>query len=359
MIDKIKEYASKILFYSGILYLNSLFSQKKLTIITFHRIVLDSVKNESPNQSMMITVSQFEKLIKTISLYTNPLPLETAVWHFKTRKAFPPRSIVITFDDGYTDNYTHAYQILKKYNIPATVFISTKYIDQNNQWFWWDEVEFFFKQNKGDTLEPNTDISPLLINTINRLIAAQTNRISKIRTFIHDLYKSSEKERKSLVIFLRKKYTHPKTHLMLKWDQVKSMTDIFEIGSHTVNHIFLNSLSLSEISNEFTRSKSLIEQKIGKKCRNICYPAGFVTSPVIKQAIDSGYESGVTTKPVNNSLKTNIFLLNRKDAGYFFVNNKLKKSYFFFVLSSLYDLFELLRYCETNVRKLYYTFVKK
>jgi peptidoglycan/xylan/chitin deacetylase (PgdA/CDA1 family) len=125
-----------------------------------------------------------------------------------------------------------------------------------------------------------------------------------------------------------------------------------------MNHIFLNSLSPSEISEEFIQSKSLIEKKIGKKCRNICYPAGIVTASVIKQAIDSGYESGFTTRPVNNSLRTNIYLLNRKDAGYFFVNNKLKRSYFFFVLSSFHDLLEIFRYCETIVRKLYYTFVK-
>jgi peptidoglycan/xylan/chitin deacetylase (PgdA/CDA1 family) len=358
MINKIKEYFSRILFYSGILYINSLFSQKKLTIVTFHRIVPDSVKNKSPNKSMMLTVAQFEDLIKMISIYSNPLALETAVLYFKTKKKFPPRSIVITFDDGYADNYTNAYPILKKYKIPATVYIATKYINQNDQWFWWEEVEYFFKQNKGKKLKTAKFTSSELIDTINRLNLTQTNRISKIRTFIHDLYKISEKERKSLITFMRGKYSHPKTHLMLKWDQVKSMTDIFKIGSHTVNHIFLNSLSPSRISDEFTQSKCLIERKVGKKCRSISYPAGFVSSSVIKKAIESGYDSGVTSKPVNNSLKTNIYLLNRKDAGYFFVNNKLKKAYFFFVLSSFFDLFELLRYCETFVRKIYLTLVK-
>lgn len=356
MINKFKDSISKILSYSGILYLNSLLSQKKLTIITFHRVVPSSIKDNSPNKSMMTSVSQFDEFIKMVSLYANSFTLETAVSHIEYKMPFPPRSVVITFDDGYEDNYTHAFPILKKYNVPATIFLSTKYIDQNKQWFWWDEIEYFFTQNKGEKLKYNKNISPKLIDTINRLIDTQENKTTAVRTFIHDLYNITEKERETLIRFIQKEH---KSKLMLTWNQIRSMTYLFGVGSHTVNHIFLNTLSSSELSYEFDQSKSLIEQETGRGCSYICYPAGFVTEKVIKQAKKSEYKYGVTTVPINNSLKTDPYLLNRKDSGYFFINNKLKKSYFFFTFSSFFDLFELIRKYRAMVMNLFNTFRKK
>ncbi len=48
---------------------------------------------------------------------------------------FPPaRSVVITFDDGYADNFAHAFPILKQYNIPASIFLVSQYVDQANHW---------------------------------------------------------------------------------------------------------------------------------------------------------------------------------------------------------------------------------
>jgi peptidoglycan/xylan/chitin deacetylase (PgdA/CDA1 family) len=286
-----------------------------------------------------------------ISLHTKPLSLETAILYIKQKKPFPPRSTVITFDDGYADNYTHAYPILKKYNVPATIFISTKYINQNDQWFWWDEIEYFFEQNKnGARLKNNKGVSPKLINRINKLIGTKKNRASAIRTFIHDLYNISKQEKNALINFIRQEH---KKRLMLSWNQLKSMTSHFEIGSHTVNHSFLNTLSLEELIYEFNHSKLVIKEKIKKPCISVCYPAGFVTEKVIEQAISSGYKSGVTTRTKNNSLNTNVYLLNRKDSGYFFLNNKLKKHYFFFVLSSFFDLFETGRNFKTNIKNLF------
>ena len=57
---------------------------------------------------------------------------------FKEGKTLPKRTAIITFDDGYKNNYTEAFPILKKYNIPATIFLTTGHIETNNV-FWWDK----------------------------------------------------------------------------------------------------------------------------------------------------------------------------------------------------------------------------
>lgn len=57
------------------------------------------------------------------------LSLDTLAQAIRQKKPLPARSVVITFDDGYEDNYTHAFPILKKYRFPATIFVSSDLMD--------------------------------------------------------------------------------------------------------------------------------------------------------------------------------------------------------------------------------------
>jgi len=58
-------------------------------------------------------------------------------------RPIPVRSVVITFDDGYADNYTHAYPVLQKHNIPATIFLVSGYIGLTNEW---DEMKWLARR---------------------------------------------------------------------------------------------------------------------------------------------------------------------------------------------------------------------
>ena len=59
-------------------------------------------------------------------------------------KSLPEKAVVITFDDGYKDNYLYAYPILKKHRIPATIFLATGHID-TGKLFWWDKVSYVIR----------------------------------------------------------------------------------------------------------------------------------------------------------------------------------------------------------------------
>ena len=59
----------------------------------------------------------------------NVLPLSTLVQIIKQGKPLPRKSVVITFDDGYDDNYQHAFPVLKKYGFPATIFVITDVVN--------------------------------------------------------------------------------------------------------------------------------------------------------------------------------------------------------------------------------------
>ena len=66
----------------------------------------------------------------------------------------PDRPVLITFDDGYVDNYTNAYPILKKYNLKATIFVVTGFLSKRNGYLTWDQLREM--EQNGITIESHT-----------------------------------------------------------------------------------------------------------------------------------------------------------------------------------------------------------
>ena len=84
---------------------------------------------------------------------------------------------------------------------------------------------------------------------------------------------------------------HPVTaHMFLSWDDLRAMTDVFDIGSHTVTHRKLTSLSLNEIREEFDQSKRRIYEMTGKKAVALSYPKSRWNADVRRIADEAGFE---------------------------------------------------------------------
>ena len=103
----------------------------RVIILMYHRILEDDdVLIASIQPGMYVTRSSFERQMAYVNKYYEITSLEdlTKMWAcdgFDRSKAY----CVVTFDDGWRDNYLNAFDILKKYNIPATIFLATEYID--------------------------------------------------------------------------------------------------------------------------------------------------------------------------------------------------------------------------------------
>ncbi len=98
-------------------------NKKGLTILTYH-----SIGNEiEPDEA--VTPEEFEKQLQYIKDNYKVIPLEEAVEYLQTDIEKIADSIVITFDDGYSDNYHNAYPLLKKHSFPATIFLISDLIN--------------------------------------------------------------------------------------------------------------------------------------------------------------------------------------------------------------------------------------
>jgi peptidoglycan/xylan/chitin deacetylase (PgdA/CDA1 family) len=86
---------------------------------------------------LVVSVNTFERQMNFLKKHNyNVLSLEDAAALIKDRKKLPPKSIVLTFDDGYKDNYTYAFPILEKYNFAATIFLIVSELDRPDRLSW-------------------------------------------------------------------------------------------------------------------------------------------------------------------------------------------------------------------------------
>jgi len=98
-------------------------NKKGLTILTYHRI------NEEIEPDETVTPEEFQKQLQYIKENYKVISLDQAVEYIQTDIKRISNSIVITFDDGYSDNYHNAYPLLKKYDFPATIFLISGFIN--------------------------------------------------------------------------------------------------------------------------------------------------------------------------------------------------------------------------------------
>lgn len=101
--------------------------QYVVPIIMYHSV---NPKVLPEMESLIVSPNTFERQMRFLKeWHYNVVPLESIADFIKNKKKVPSRTIAITFDDGYKDNYTYAFPILKKYNLPATIFIVVNEVD--------------------------------------------------------------------------------------------------------------------------------------------------------------------------------------------------------------------------------------
>jgi peptidoglycan/xylan/chitin deacetylase (PgdA/CDA1 family) len=261
-----------------------------------------------------------------------PLSVEVMHEHLNKKKAFPSKSILITFDDGWKDNYAYARAVLKEKKIPAIIFLSTGFIGQQKS-FWqehmarllWaaaDQVEF--KKNK------LKEIQNLFNNARVRLIieAESLQRHQFISELIQHV-KSYEYSEISAIMHRLEEMLNSRSSFgtssrsgeyeFLSWDEVQEMFhEGIDFGSHGVNHLILDKEDV-DIDFELKQSKSDIEDRLGGSVLAFSYPNGNYSPMIAEKVRSTGYALSFSTEFGYNDLTSNRFALKRinvhQDAG--------------------------------------------
>lgn len=284
-------------------------THRQAAIIMYHRV--DSAP--PPWLSGAIAPEDFAREIAYLCKVAEIVPLDWLVNQLYEGKSIPPRAVCLTFDDGYKDNYTFAYPILKKYNAPATIFLATGRIG-NSPIFPLHKVRFAI-WNTGVTRFEVEGLGGYHLNS-------PVSRLSVMEKIQAHLLKLPEQEQNLTVERLLKVlHVNPPDNLggnlMLSWDEVLEMSQNgISFGAHTVAHPILTQLPIEEAREEISRSKTDIEEKLGKPCTLFAYPNGDFNAEIVQLVRESDFIAAVTTVPkLLNKQPQDPLLLPRISAG--------------------------------------------
>lgn len=293
----LKTFGAIVFYYCGLFYLvrfiNNLFG-RRLTILTYHRVTdreIEDINSSLP--FLYVTVDSFEQQLKSIKKHYTILTFHELSAHFYN-SALPRNSLIITFDDGYEDNFSMAYPVLQKHNVIATFFITVDKIGKNDRQFWWDRAYCYFK--KLEDIERNGAVPRVADNILSLYIKFKKNT-SK---FFNELNKWETEKIEGMLSILEEKHGMRGENILsenkiLTWEQINEMEDNIEIGSHTCAHKNLVKLNEFQKIYEVEESKKIIEKNTNKRVIAFSYPAGNKDRYIEKLVQKSGYEFGVTT----------------------------------------------------------------
>jgi peptidoglycan/xylan/chitin deacetylase (PgdA/CDA1 family) len=243
--------------WSGILALN------------YHRI---GMANQTPFHWDLWSASteDFDAQIEWLKSRFNLIGPDQLTSALESRKG---QHVLITFDDGFRDNYTQGYQVLKRHNVPATFFIVSSFIDYPHL-AWWDEISWMVRTSRQTAIAlPKWHSQAIPFDNPDRIAAVRTltNTFHKLLPsdgieFLESLGKATETGRyKGAEI----------KEMWMTWDMIREMrAGGMTIGGHTMHHPFLSKLSREEQRKEIVSCGRRLADELGEPMGTFSYPFG-------------------------------------------------------------------------------------
>jgi peptidoglycan/xylan/chitin deacetylase (PgdA/CDA1 family) len=237
-------------------------------ILVYHRV---GSSCGFPSDVGLTVPEDFERQIAYLCRRHKLMSLSGLGRAIATGASIPANAAAITFDDGYRDNYVNAYPILKKYGVPATIFLATGHID-NGTPYWWDRIDYAMHASAHEKLELEQLGTYHFKSATERWLAART-----IRGRLKDLLEN-EKNRAIERLVRSLGVDMPATmgrEMILSWDEVREMAQNgISFGAHTVNHPTLIGLPLEQARREIVVSQRRIEDNLDQPADTFAYPDG-------------------------------------------------------------------------------------
>jgi peptidoglycan/xylan/chitin deacetylase (PgdA/CDA1 family) len=272
-------------------------------ILGYHRVVDDYTaiaRQEMP--SMLTSREMFERHLDVVGRHFRFASLDEIGEHLASGEPFTERVAAVTFDDGYRDNYQHAFPILQRKGIPAAVFVVTDLVGQAH-WQIHDKLYHLVTKAFATWNDPRRELAELLnrlslpASHLLRHRLATSSPLLTVSALLPDL---SQVNVGRVMQALEQQvgngfYDLP---LSLTWPMLEEMHRAgVIIGSHTRTHASLPAESIETAIKELEGSKRAIEEHTGAPVVHFAYPGGQFTPRDVEALERTGYRFGYTACP--------------------------------------------------------------
>ena len=307
MRERVRLWIAACFYYSGLVMLALWWQrrfQRRLIILNYHRTYGEQLRPQMAYLRRHYRVMHaeaafaqyFQPAKRTKTLDAGPLPL------------------VLTFDDGYADNYSYAFALARELQVPITIYLIPGYLEQGG-WFWWLE---------GERLVRNAQVEHATVAGHDYFLRNADGR--KALAQVIDSYARnahSVAERETFLARMRQELAVPEDAAPeegsrpMTWAQVDEMaqSEWISFGAHTMHHPLLSRLlDVDELQYEVGECRRVLEQHLGHPVRSFVYPIGkfeHFGERGVEAVRVAGYQWAMTTIEETNTPDTDCYLLGR------------------------------------------------
>lgn len=269
------------------------------TVLTYHGVHDGSLaKDHALFSTKHVSVDEFRRQLHWLRRHYEVVSLgevESAVRSGRSR----PRLAAITIDDGYENNLTVAWPILKALGLPATVFITVDVIERQRPYDH-DRVELALRCTDRAAVElaSNGDRRVFKLDSAS----SRGQAVYSIKGWISKLpgERAVDLREQLLSQCWRDEFVQQYriAYQPMTWAQVRRLADEgMEIASHTLTHPHLSRIGDDDVRRELGESRRTLELRIARSVTRISYPHGSFDQRTERIAAETGYTSAFTSRP--------------------------------------------------------------
>jgi peptidoglycan/xylan/chitin deacetylase (PgdA/CDA1 family) len=255
---------------TGVTWASGLLPTKaSLIVLTYHR-VCDPAEVDGDRAGVSATPLGFERQVAALKRGQLPVVgLEEAIAHVRSTRS-RGSVILMTFDDGYLDNYQIAFPILRNAGLAATFFLTTEFVGTSSL-PWWDRIAYVVRQTDREELRLPGE-QPRTIGRTER------ERIAATRVLLRR-YKQLDRDAATAFLTALEKEcavtSFPAGRRFLNWEEARLMAHAgMDLGGHTHTHPVLTRIPPEAQFQELSESKRILEERLGRTITACAYPVG-------------------------------------------------------------------------------------
>jgi peptidoglycan/xylan/chitin deacetylase (PgdA/CDA1 family) len=281
-----------------------------LVVLTYHRIA-EPGADLFYDPVISATPELFRAHVEWLHNHVRLLTLDELIDQVRSGSPWREPVMLLTFDDGYRDNFDLAVPILRERKAPATFFVPTAFLD-SPRLPWWDHVACVIKQTPARWLiverHPDGATSPLEIDLQTMSRSAAIMKI--IRAFLDETIADErwflDRLAERAMVEIDSEGLARK--LFMGWSHVRQLADLdagLTIGSHAHSHRKLAALDDDTQSDELAYSKQILEARLGHAIKALAYPYGWPGAYTMRTkvlAARAGYQLAFSSQEGINRL---------------------------------------------------------
>jgi peptidoglycan/xylan/chitin deacetylase (PgdA/CDA1 family) len=251
----------------GVFDLARYLTRQTLIALTYHHVLPRGAWDGAARPADAVYSDEFERQIAHLAAHHHIVKGEE-LQAFLQGELLPPYSVLITFDDGYRDNYTEAFPILQRYRASAVFFVATGLVDDPLSHPWLERLDSILRVWSHAEFETWLDASECHLK--ERRPAALRRYLKYCNPDARNRIVDSIQRHGSSIEPVRAEQCNPMT-----WDQLRAMSAAgMTIGGHTVSHQILSAASVDQVRDEISGCRNRIETEVQKACWAFSYPNG-------------------------------------------------------------------------------------